>query len=218
MGLDYAKLANPTLAQVRERTRRLGTGDIYVYSGHGGRVGDEAFLAAHGEADASKQEAPISYDRKSIWGDSYKQAGTGYSVGQLKDDISQSAQGAPMMVFVSGCVVSAKDMSKLNDAGVPMVVSAGGKAGERDAPIQMKTFMDVLTKGGTINDALKAVNEIVDRDNRSKLDEEDMQKPFTAVFNEGINGDCTLEDLRRHNARINNERNANMKKAGAPVP
>ncbi len=215
MGLDYAKQANPTLAQVRERTRSLGTGDIYVYSGHGGRVGDEAMLAAHGKADTGKQEAPISYDRKSIWGDSYKQAGTGYSVGQLKDDIAQSAQGAPMMVFVSGCVVSAKDMSKLNDAGVPMVVSAGGKAGERDAPIQMKTFMDVLTKGGTVNDALKAVNEIVDRDNRSKLDEEDMQKPFTAVFKDGINGDCTLEDLRRHNARINEERKAGMKKEPA---
>ncbi len=218
MGLDYAKQAHPTLAQVRERTRSLGTGDIYVYSGHGGRVGDESFLAAHGEADAGKKETSISYDRKSVWGFSYKQAGTGYSVGQLKDDISQSTKGAPMMVFVSGCVVSAKDMSKLTDAGVPMVVSAGGKAGERDAPIQMKTFMDVLTKGGTINEALKAVNEIVDRDNRSKFDEEDMQKPFTAVFKDGINGDCTLEDLRRHNARINDERKAGMKKAGTPVP
>ncbi len=78
--------------------------------------------------------------------------------------------------------------------------------------------MGVLTKGGTINDALKAVNEIVDRDNRSKLDEKDMQKPFTAVFKDGINGDCTLEDLRRHNARINDERKAGMKKAGTPNP
>lgn len=45
-----------------------------------------------------------------------------------------------------------------------------------------------------------------------------MQKPFTAVFKDGITGDCTLEDLRRHNARINDERKAGMKKAGAPVP
>lgn len=115
-------------------------------------------------------------------------------------------------------MVSAKDMSMLNDAGVPMVVSAGGKAGERDAPIQMKTFMDVLTKGGTVNEALKAVNEIVDRDNRSKLDEEDMQMPFTSVFKDGLHGHCILGDLRRHNARINDERKAGMKKAGAPVP
>ncbi len=78
--------------------------------------------------------------------------------------------------------------------------------------------MDVLTKGGTINDALKAVNEIVDRDNRSKLDEEDMQKPFTAVFKDGIHGDSTLEDLRRHNARINDARKADMKKAKTPKP
>lgn len=78
--------------------------------------------------------------------------------------------------------------------------------------------MGVLTKGGTINDALKAVNEIADRDNRSKLDEEDMQKPFTAVFKDGLHGDSTLEDMRRHNARINDERKAGMKKAGTPNP
>ncbi|MBB5035709.1 hypothetical protein [Prosthecobacter vanneervenii] len=218
MGLEYAKQANPTLAQIRERTRSLGTGDIYVYSGHGGRVGAEAFLAAHGGADTGKQEVPISYDRKNIFGLPYKQEGTGYSVGQLKDDLAQGKNGAPMMVFVSGCEVNAHDMSKLNDAGVPLVVSAGGKAGERDAPGQMKTFMEVLTKGGTINDALKAVNEIVDRDNRSKFDENAMQKHFTAVFKEGITGDCTLEDLRRHNARINEERKAGMKNAGGTGP
>lgn len=80
------------------------------------------------------------------------------------------------------------------------------------------TAWEVLTKGGTVNDALKAVNKIVDQDNRSKLDEEDMQKPFTAVFKDGINGDCPLKDLRRHNARTHDERKAGMKKAGAPVP
>ncbi len=82
----------------------------------------------------------------------------------------------------------------------------------------MKTFMEVLTKDGTINDALKAVNEIVDRDNRSKFDENAMQKHFTAVFKEGITGDCTLEDLRRHNARINEERKAGMKNTGGTGP
>jgi hypothetical protein len=133
----------------------------------------------------------------------------------LKDDLSQSKKGAPMMVFVSGCVVSAQDMSKLNDAGVPMVVAAGGKAGERDAPMQMKAFMDVLTKGGTINDALEAVNKMVDQDNRHNVEQ---QKPFTAVFKDGVNVDCTLEDLRRHNARINEAQKAAVKKAGTPKP
>jgi hypothetical protein len=90
--------------------------------------------------------------------------------------------------------------------GVSVAISAGGKASERDAPGQMKAFMDVLTKGGTINDALKAVNEIVEQDNRHKFNEENIQEPFTAVFRDGINGDSTLEDIRRHNAQVNEER------------
>ncbi|MFZ2281911.1 MAG: hypothetical protein WAW39_29195 [Prosthecobacter sp.] len=88
----------------------------------------------------------------------------------------------------------------------------------RDDTFPANDGMDVLTKGGTVNEALKAVNEIVDRDNRSKLDEEDMQMPFTSVFKDGLHGHCILGDLRRHNARINDERKAGMKKAGAPVP
>jgi hypothetical protein len=79
-------------------------------------------------------------------------------------------------------------------------------------------FMDVLTKGGTVNDALKAVNEMVDQDNRHKLDDDERQEPFTAVFRNGITGDSILEDLRRHNAQINDARKSGMKKEETPQP
>ncbi len=217
MGLQYSKQANPTLAQIRKRSQTLGQGDIYVYSGHGGKLNGKPHLAAHGEADESKGEVPIQYDRVGLTG-GYKQKGTGFAVDQLKDDIAQGKNGVPMMVFISGCEVGAKDLSGLNDAGVSMAISAGGKTSERDAPRQMQAFMDVLTKGGTINDALKAVNEIVDQDNRHKLDDDERQEPFTAVFRNGITGDSTLEDLRRHNAQINDERKSGMKKEETPKP
>lgn len=215
MGLDYSKQANPTLSQIQKRSQTLAQGDIYVYSGHGGQVDGKPHLAAHGEADQSKGETPIHYPRVGLTG-SYEQSGTGFAVSQLKDDIAQGKSGVPMMAFISGCEVGAKDLSGLNEAGVSVAISAGGKASERDAPGQMKAFMEVLTKGGTINDALKAVNEIVAQDNQHKFNEENIQEPFTAVFRDGINGDSTLEDIRRLNALVNEARKNAKKETPKP--
>jgi hypothetical protein len=65
------------------------------------------------------------------------------------------------------------------------------------------------------NDALKAVSEIVAQDKRHKEDE-NIQEPFTAVFRDGINGDSTLEDIRRHNALVNEARKNAKKETPKP--